>query len=288
MDNLQSLSINGIKLHWLEKGSGEPVILMPGAIGDYRSWENQLNDFSKRFRVIALSRRYAYPSKYEPGGDGSIDPCIADLMGLVEHLGLKKISLVGHSYGGYICLVFAHKYPQLVKKLVLEEPTIFPYITNNPQNPLKLLPLALKDFRAAVSFFKMGFFGLRPCKAALAKGDFDAARMAFFKAIVSSHMAFEASNPNLQQQLRDNIEAFQGENNPFVYPFKKVQIKEVNTKTLILEGDKSPRWFGYICEQLRRDMPRAELLKFKAPTHWLHLDMAGVFNEKVIAFLQKP
>lgn len=287
MENLQSLDINGIRLHWLEKGAGEALVMMPGAIGDYRAWTNQMDDFSRHFRAIALSRRYEFPSRYESGGDGSIDPCISDLLGLMEHLGLRKISLLGHSYGGYICLVFAHKYPHLVRKLVLVEPTIFPYITRNPQNPLTLLPLALRDPAAAWSFFKMGFFGLRPCKAALAKGDFDAARMAFFKAIVSDSMAFEDANPILQRQLLDNIEAFQGENNPFVYPFRQEQVREIQTETLVLEGSKSPRWFGYICQQLRRDLPNVRWEKFDTPTHWLHLDLADAFNQCVLEFFKK-
>lgn len=286
MNNLQSLSINGIQLHWLEKGEGEPLILMPGAIGDYRSWTNQMDEFSRHFRTIALSRRYEFPSKYVKGGDGSMDPCISDLLGLIAHLNLKKVSLVGHSFGGYICLAFTHRYPHLVNRLVLEEPTIFPYITNNPKNPLKLLPLAFNDFGAALSFLKMGFFGLKPCAKALAKCDFDAARMAFFNAIVSGKMLFEDANPILQQQLLDNIEAFQGENNPFIYPFKKEQVKEIKTPTLILEGGKSPRWFGYICEQLRHDMPYAKLMKFHSPTHWLHLDLAKEFNKTVIDFIE--
>ncbi len=108
----------------------------------------------------------------------------------------------------------------------------------------------------------------------MAKCDFDAARMAFFNAIVSGKMLFEDANPILQQQLLDNIEAFQGENNPFIYPFKKEQVKEIKIPTLILEGGKSPRWFGYICEQLHHDMPHAKLMKFHSPTHWLHLDLA--------------
>ncbi|MBK6698955.1 MAG: alpha/beta hydrolase [Saprospiraceae bacterium] len=162
MNNLQSLSINGIQLHWLEKGEGEPLILMPGAIGDFLSWTNQMDEFSRHFRTIALSRRYEFPSKYVKGGDGSMDPCISDLLGLIAHLNLKKVSLVGHSFGGYICLAFTHRYPHLVNRLVLEEPTIFPYITNNPKNPLKLLPLAFNDFGAALSFLKWASLASSP------------------------------------------------------------------------------------------------------------------------------
>ena len=284
-EHLHSLEVNGIKLHWTDQGSGEPVVFINGAIGDYRSWTNQVAEFSKHFRTLALSRRYEYPSKYIQGADGSIDPCIADILLWMQHLNLKKISLVGHSYGGYICLVFAHKYPHLVNKLVLEEPTIFPYITNNPKKPLKLLPLAFKDFGAAFSFLKMSLFGLKPCAAAMAGGDFETARIKFFNAIVQNEILFKEANPILQQQLIDNMPSFQGENNPFIYPFLKQQVKEIKTETLILEGNKSLKWFSYICKQLKKDLPNALLVQFKAPTHWLHLDMADEFNKTVIPFL---
>ena len=54
--------VNGVELAWTERGSGEPVILIHGGIGDYSSWEPQIEELSRYFRVISYSRRYSYPN----------------------------------------------------------------------------------------------------------------------------------------------------------------------------------------------------------------------------------
>jgi len=47
------IHVNGIDLHYISAGSGEPVILLHGGQGDYRSWEPQMADLSRYYRVIS-------------------------------------------------------------------------------------------------------------------------------------------------------------------------------------------------------------------------------------------
>src|SRR5262245_48595971 len=55
--------VNGVELAYIERGQGEPVILIHGGSGDYRAWERQLSEFSASYRVIAYSQRYHYPNQ---------------------------------------------------------------------------------------------------------------------------------------------------------------------------------------------------------------------------------
>jgi len=57
------IQINGIELHYIEKGQGEALLLLHGGTGDYRSWNPQIEAFVPDYRVISYSRRYHYPNQ---------------------------------------------------------------------------------------------------------------------------------------------------------------------------------------------------------------------------------
>src|SRR3989442_12106834 len=52
------IRVRGVELHYIEQGQGEPLILLHGGQGDYRSWEPQMKVLSQQYRVISYSRRY--------------------------------------------------------------------------------------------------------------------------------------------------------------------------------------------------------------------------------------
>ena len=56
------MRVHGVELHYIEAGRGEPLILLIGGQGDYRSWGPQLQALSPHYRVISYSRRYHYPN----------------------------------------------------------------------------------------------------------------------------------------------------------------------------------------------------------------------------------
>lgn len=92
--------VNGADLHYVERGRGEPLILLHGGQGDYRSCAPQMEEFSRSFRVIAYSRRYNYPN------DNPLTPSYRsaytdadDLAAFIRHLKLGRVHLVGTSAG---------------------------------------------------------------------------------------------------------------------------------------------------------------------------------------------
>ena len=62
---------NGVDLHYTERGRGEPLILLHGGQGDYRSWGAQVEALSPHYRVISYSRRYNYPNDNPLDGEVS-------------------------------------------------------------------------------------------------------------------------------------------------------------------------------------------------------------------------
>ena len=124
----------GIKLHVIERGEGEAIIFIHGLTGDWFSWHRQVPAFAKEgFRAIGYSRRYNHPNKNKAKPGHSAIREAADLERLMAKLGVRKVHLVGHSYGAYTALMFALKHPGRVKTLALAEPPIVPWPELDPR-----------------------------------------------------------------------------------------------------------------------------------------------------------
>ena len=88
--------------------SGEPVILLHGGQGDYRSGEPQMRELSRYYHVISYSRRYNYPNANpQTATDHSARVEAADLEALIKALRLKRVNLVGTSMGAAAALTLA-------------------------------------------------------------------------------------------------------------------------------------------------------------------------------------
>ncbi|MGH9423600.1 MAG: alpha/beta fold hydrolase [Thermoanaerobaculia bacterium] len=92
----------GVELHYIERGSGVPVVFVHGSVDDYRSFEPQLEPLSKHYRVISYSRRYNFPNAATAlSGNHSALVEADDLANLLKALGAYPAHVVGHSYGAY-------------------------------------------------------------------------------------------------------------------------------------------------------------------------------------------
>jgi len=112
----------GSKIHYRVKGKGNAIVLVHGFLGSKDLWKDQESDFSKGYKTISLdlpghgkSESLGYVHSMEILGDL--------LFALIKHLKIRKITLVGHSMGGYVALAFAEKYTDHIKRLILVNTT---------------------------------------------------------------------------------------------------------------------------------------------------------------------
>src|SRR5688500_16485333 len=105
---VRAADIHGVTLAYREQGEGDPVVLVHGSASDMRSWEHQVPAIGRSYRAIAYSRRYARPNPdITPGEDDEMLPHVDDLAALLRVLDAAPAHLVGHSWGGFICLLTA-------------------------------------------------------------------------------------------------------------------------------------------------------------------------------------
>jgi pimeloyl-ACP methyl ester carboxylesterase len=147
----------GVSVHYVERGRGAPVVFIHGGGRDYRYWDQQLEPFAKRYRVVAYSRRYAPPNdnaEIVPDYTAAVDA--ADLTALIRRLDLGPSHLVGASIGGVAALFLAVQRPELVRTLVLAEPPVLRWALDLPGGAA-LFDRFLNDaFRPAGEAFRAG------------------------------------------------------------------------------------------------------------------------------------
>jgi pimeloyl-ACP methyl ester carboxylesterase len=102
---------DGVTLHYEENGSGTPIVFVHEFAGDWRSWEPQVQHFSRRFRCIAYNAR-GYPPSAVPENVERYSQQRArdDILSVLDALAIERAHIVGNSMGGFATLHFGMAY----------------------------------------------------------------------------------------------------------------------------------------------------------------------------------
>jgi len=112
------VKINKINLYYETYGEGEPLAFLNGIFMSTKSWSLQTPVFSKKYKVLLHDFRGQWQSD-KPSGKYSLELHADDFQKFLLHLNIDKVHLVGTSYGGEVAMVFAIKYPEMVKSLTI-------------------------------------------------------------------------------------------------------------------------------------------------------------------------
>ena len=113
-------SVNGIQLHYVIGGQGDPVVLLHGWPETWYAWHKVMPALAQNYTVIAPDLRGLGDSSKPPTGyDGKT--VAEDIHQLVTQLGFNTIFLVGHDIGSFVVYPYAAEHPTEVKRLVVME-----------------------------------------------------------------------------------------------------------------------------------------------------------------------
>ncbi len=103
------------KFEYVDEGQGKVLLLLHGLFGALSNWNSVVDEFKQDFRVIIpLMPIYTMPRR-----KASVEGLVDYIEEFVEEMDLKDMVLLGNSLGGHVALVYALKYQENVKKLVL-------------------------------------------------------------------------------------------------------------------------------------------------------------------------
>jgi len=128
-----------LRLHYLDWGNlqAPPLLLVHGGRDHAHSWDWVARELQPHWHVIALDLRGHGDSAWSPDGAYFVPYFIYDIAQLVHQLGLIDVSIVAHSFGGTLALIYAGLYPEKISKLVVIEgvdaaPPPFPEMLRRP------------------------------------------------------------------------------------------------------------------------------------------------------------
>lgn len=273
--NLKSITINGAELTYIEEGEGIPVIFVHGSLGDYRTWNFQMEPFAKNFRVISISRRYHYPNKWTGDGkDYSIALHADDLHTFITALGIAPVHLIGTSYGAFVSLYLAVRHPGFARSLVLGEPPMIPWLKD------------IKGGSALQEEFAKNSFG--PAREAFLKGEMEQGVNFFIDGVMGAG-TFSRLSPKAKGLMMDNADEMKAETiaPDYMTYIPHEEVTNIKCPVLLLKGEKSPGMFHLIIDELHRLLPGSELTVVPESSHSMHLANPQFYNSRVIEFLLK-
>lgn len=135
-------SVNRVRLHYRETpGAGGPLLCLHGITSNARAWDGLALELAPEYRVLAPDLRGRGDSD-KPFDDYGLATHAADAVALLDHLGIARAVVIGHSMGALIGMMLAATYPDRVAGLVLVDHGV-----NTPPEAIE----ALRPFWARLS-----------------------------------------------------------------------------------------------------------------------------------------
>jgi pimeloyl-ACP methyl ester carboxylesterase len=261
-----TFDVAGVTLEYEVRGSGRPIVLVPGWTQSLRTWDGQVDELARHFRVIRYSR-----------GIWGLSSDPADLIALLDHLGLDRVALVGHSVGAGMALRFAANHVERVEALVLYGPAGAPGLG---------VPWSGPDSWPA-HFRRLGVTG-DPFAALSVIGVDSVLRLARQHPIFS----IPDDRPEAQQKLDAIWATYDGADllrPPTADPASRaVTVADLGTllmPALIVTGSEELPYFRLAADVLHYTLPNAHRVVVSGGGHMIHLIAPAAFTAALLEFL---
>jgi pimeloyl-ACP methyl ester carboxylesterase len=274
---LHATSFNGTRLTYRLVGDSgaPPVVFVHGSLGDLRSWNGQETQFAQVFRVLVYSRRY-HPPNPQVNDDQTYSPKLhaEDLAAMLLTLDIAPAHVVGSGYGAYTALALVLDHPQLVRSLVLAEPPIFPLLTGSEAGD-----------SARRAFYTYSF---DPARAAFARGDSVAGLRVFYDATNGRGRFDQLSSAARADvlahafEMRHEMLASREQYYPTV---SCAELARITTPVLLVRGERSPRMFQLITDELARCLRNDTTVIIPGAGHPPNAANPSYYNQVVARFI---
>lgn len=257
--------VNGIRLYYELHGpeAGPPVVFINGLLMDTTGWGLQLPSFARHFRVLLYDcrgqgRSDAPPGPYLPQQHA------ADLVALLDALGIDRVHLVGLSNGGVIAMYVASAHPDRVARLVLADTYAY---TDAQMTALLDAWLAALDAGGPILRFDVAtpwvwsrhFLAAHPDVLATLREKAAGARVHAVRALIEGARAVD---------LRDRLE-------------------RITAPTLVLVGEEDVLTPVWRAREIATTLPQATLVTLSGAGHALTIERANLFTALAQEFLHE-
>ena len=263
----RTIDAGGIRTHYHDVGTGQPVLLLHGSgpgVSAWANWQHNIPALARRYRVIAPDIvGFGYTERPEDVYY-SLGTWIDHVWSFLDALGIEKTSLVGNSLGGRIGLGMAAQHPERLDRMILMGA---PGVGMTYTEGLR----ALREYQPSERNMRellLSCFAVDPAiitddlvraryEASAAPGAFEAYRDMFFS---PRHAGGELS-------------------------ITEAEVRAVATRTLLIHGREDKVVPVDVAWNMVRLLPDADLAVFARCGHWTQIERADDFNHLVASFL---
>lgn len=247
-------------MHYIEAGSGEPLVLLHGLGSSCQDWEYQIPEFSRRYRVVAPSLR-GFGETEIVRGPHSVKTWSEDVVALIEYLELGPVNLLGFSMGGAIAFQLAVDHPDMLRRLVI--------VNSQPS--------------FALDHWTKHMMVLSRIAMARAVGMSHLARFVAKRMFPEEQHAATRKRMIARHSMNDRASYIAAVNALAGWSVEHL-LATLATPTLIVAADQD---FTPVEEKraYAAQMPNAEVVVVRDSRHITHIDQADELNRRVMAFL---
>lgn len=266
--------LEGVRLHYLAAGDGEPVILLHGYAETSHMWRPLMAELARTRTVIAPDLRGAGQSSKPPGGYDK-KTMAQDIHALAASLGFRRLRIVGHDIGLMVAYAYAAQYPAEVDRIVLMD-AFLPGIGDWTHVWL------MRDL------WHFHFYGETPLKLVEGReriyfehfwNDFAADRTHSVSEADRQFYAAEYARPGGMRAGFEYFRAFEQD----AADFAKLAQTKLKMPMLVLSGEKAGGTF--LIDQGRMVADNVEGVLVKGSGHWLMEEAPEQVIPKLVAFL---
>lgn len=270
---LEQICVNGVEICYEQTGeSGDPLVMVHGSLVDHHNWGRVAPLLARSFRVVTYDRR-GHSRSERPAVPDTIHDDVADLAALIEELDLAPAHVAGSSFGGSIALRLAAERPDLVCRLVVNEPPLLGLLASDPQG--QAMFQAIEEQFSAIG-------------ALLEAGQMEAGVRRFAEDVVFGPDAWAHLPAELKQTVIYNAPTFLAEmHDPDAFRIDPGQLRSFPRTVLVTCGENSPPFLPWIASRVAEALPRGELYRFAGANHEAEQAQPEQYVATVEAFLTR-
>ncbi len=265
---MATAEVNGVTLPYVVEGSGPPLVLIHGWAVNHHFWDGDIEALAEHYTVIRYDRR----GFGDASGKPDLTADAADLAGLLDHLGITRVHVMGHSQGANVALTLAIRYPQMVRGLVLFGPgpaladLSLPPSTKGPPVPHWIAlgrQYGVDSLRAAIARWAANSFG---------GGPLSRAAMERAQQMLQTYSGADLLDPPAPLNLA---------------PLPRLDdLQSLATPTLVIHGDQEMAMVRLVAETLVYGIPGAQRVVVAGGGHTVNWAEPERFAAEVLRFLR--
>jgi pimeloyl-ACP methyl ester carboxylesterase len=252
--------VPGGTLFYEQTGRGMPLVLISGgSMLDHRGWDDQFAELSRWHRVVRYDLRGLGRSSQPTEPFSPYD----DLQSLLDHLGIDRAILVGHSFAGGLAIEFCLERPQRVIAVVAETPALDGFAYSD----------AFKE-RVATIFTAYASGGGKATVDAILSDPFLAPKHGRarerLRSIILDNLAIFSIDPALMERIQ---------------PPAFDRLEDIHQPVFVISAENDDPDNRAVAKLLEQRVPKARHIELQETGHLAHLDRPQEFNNLVRDFV---